>query len=146
MGADGVEPESMILPAGGSAHPPSHETVDRRLHLVKLQGRKVYSLAVRRIVEVITECMEACNLRPEDIALVVPHQMNQRIMEAAVHRLDIGMSHLFINIDRYGNTGAATVPIALHEADEQGRLQPGDVVVMVTFGAGVSWAGAVVRW
>jgi 3-oxoacyl-[acyl-carrier-protein] synthase-3 len=67
-------------------------------------------------------------------------------MEAAVHRLDIEMSHLFVNIDRYGNTGAATVPIALHEAHESGRLKRGDVVVMVTFGAGVSWAGAVVRW
>ena len=146
MGADGVNPESMIMPAGGSSQPATHETVDRRLHFVKLQGRKVYSLAVRRIVEVIRECMDACDLTPADIGLIVPHQMNQRIMEAAVHRLDIEMDHLFVNIDRYGNTGAATVPVALHEAHEEGRLAPGDIVVMVTFGAGVSWAGAVVRW
>lgn len=146
LGADGVEPESMILPAGGSAQPPTHETVDQRLHFVKLQGRKVYNLAVRKIVEVITECMEACDLEPEDIGLVIPHQMNRRIMEGAVQRLHIEMDHLFVNIDRYGNTGAATVPIAMHEAHEEGRLKRGDIVVYVTFGAGVSWAGGVLRW
>ena len=90
--------------------------------------------------------MEACDLSPGDIGLVIPHQMNERIMKAAVERLSISMDHLFINIDRYGNTGAATVPIAMHEAQEQGRLKRGDIAVLVTFGAGLSWSGAVLRW
>ena len=136
----------MTRPAGGSLRPPSHETVDAKLHVVTLRGREVYSLAVRKIVEVINECMEACDLTPDDIGLVIPHQMNERIMRAAVERLSISMDHLFINIDRYGNTGAATVPIALHESHEQGRLKRGDIAVMVTFGAGLSWSGAVIRW
>lgn len=146
MGADGIRSRSMTLPAGGSVAPPTHETVDARMHYVKLRGREVYQLAVRRIVEVVNECMEACDLEPDDIGLVVPHQMNERIMRAAVERLDIEMDHLYVNIDRFGNTGAATVPIALHEAHDTGRLHRGDIAVLVTFGAGLSWSGAVVRW
>ncbi|MFW6162098.1 MAG: beta-ketoacyl-ACP synthase III [Planctomycetota bacterium] len=146
MGADGIRSRSMTMPAGGSANPPTHETVDARMHFVKLRGREVYQLAVRQIVEVINECVQACGLTTDDIDLVVPHQMNERIMQAAVERLDMEMDHLYVNIDRYGNTGAATVPIALHEAHDAGRLGRGDVVVLVTFGAGLSWSGAVLRW
>ena len=146
MGADGVNSRSMTMPGGGSFQPPSHETIDQRLHFVKLRGREVFTLAVRKIVEVVNECITACDLTPGDIGLVIPHQMNGRIMRAAVERLSISMDRLFINIDRYGNTGAATVPIAMHEAHESGRLDRGDIAVLVTFGAGLSWSGAVLRW
>jgi len=146
MGADGTNNGSMILPAGGSRYPASHDTVDQRLHYIKLRGREVFQLAVRKIVDVVTECVQACGLTLGDVALVVPHQMNLRIIEASSERLGLPMEKVFVNLDRYGNTGAATVPIALHEAHTQGRLRPGDVVVLVTFGAGLTWSGAVLRW
>ena len=149
MGADGANSRSMTMPGRNSlrgSESSSHATLDGRQHFVKLRGREVFNLAVRKIVAVVNECMAACDLAPEDVGLIIPHQMNERIMRAAVERLDISMDHLFINIDRYGNTGAATVPIALHEAHESGRLRRGDLAVLVTFGAGLSWSGAVVRW
>jgi len=146
LGADGSNGGSMTLPAGGSRLPASHATVDARYHFINLRGREVFQLAVRKIVEVVTQCLEACELSHDDVALLVPHQMNLRIMQASASRLDIPMDKVFVNIDRYGNTGAATVPIALHEAHEQGRVQRGDIVILVTFGGGLSWSGAVLRW
>jgi 3-oxoacyl-[acyl-carrier-protein] synthase-3 len=94
----------------------------------------------------VTDCLAACSLTAHDVGLIIPHQMNLRIMSAAAERLELPMDKVFVNIDRYGNTGAATVPVALHEAHEQGRLKRGDIVVLVTFGAGLTWAGSVIRW
>jgi len=146
IGADGANWQSMTLPGGGSRAPASHETVDQRPHYIKLRGREVFNLAVRRIVEIIGECVEACGLTTDDVDLFIPHQMNLRIMKAATERLGLPMDKLFVNIDRYGNTGAATVPVALSEAKAQGRAKPGDIIVLVTFGAGLTWSGAVLRW
>jgi 3-oxoacyl-[acyl-carrier-protein] synthase-3 len=146
IGADGANWQSMSLPGGGSREPASHESVDARRHYIHLRGREVFNLAVRRIVEIVGECVEACGLTPDDVDMIVPHQMNLRIMKAAIERLGLSMDKLFVNIDRYGNTGAATVPLALSEAKADGCLQPGDIVVLVTFGAGLTWSGAVLRW
>jgi len=146
LGADGANGGSMTLPAGGSRQPATHETVEQRLHYIKLRGREVFQLAVRKIVEVVNECLEACGLTTADVGLLIPHQMNVRIMRAAAERLGIPMEKVFVNIDRYGNTGAATVPVCIHEADEQGLLQRGDIAVLVTFGGGLTWSGAVLRW
>jgi len=146
LGADGANSGSMTLPAGGSRQPATHETVDQRLHYIQLRGREVFNLAVRKIVEVITECIEACDLTTEDVDLVIPHQMNLRIMKASADRVGIPMEKVFVNIDRYGNTGAATVPVALHEAQRDGQLKRGDTTVFVTFGGGLTWSGCVVRW
>jgi len=146
LGADGSNGRSMILPAGGSRQPTTHETVDRRLHYIKIRGREVFNLAVRKIVEVVNQCAQACNLAPEEIGLVVPHQMNFRIIRACAERLGMPMDKMFVNIDRYGNSGAATVPIAIHEAHEEGRIHRGDIVILVTFGGGLTWSGAVLRW
>jgi len=146
MGADGANSGSMTLPSSGSYMPPTHRTVDERMHYIKLRGREVFNLAVRKIVEVVTECLDACDLSVDDIGLLIPHQMNLRIMRSSTERLGIPMDKLFVNIDRYGNTGAATVPIAIHEAHESGQLQRGDYVVLVTFGGGLTWSGCVVRW
>jgi len=146
LGADGANSSSMTLPAGGSRHPADPEGLSQRLHYIKLRGREVFQLAVRKIIEVVHQCVGACGLTMADIALLIPHQMNLRIIQAAGERLGIPAEKVFVNIDRYGNTGAATVPIALHEAHTQGRLKRGDIVVLVTFGAGLSWSGAVLRW
>lgn len=146
LGADGVNNRSMTLPAGGSRQPPTIETVQQKLHTIHLRGREVFNLAVRRIVEVVNECLEVCRLATDDDLLIVPHQMNGRIIQAAAERLGIPMERWFVNIDRYGNTGAATIPIALTEASRDGRLAPGVAVVLVAFGAGLTWGGGVVRW
>ncbi len=146
LGADGANSGSMTLPGGGSRYPAGPESLEQRLHYIKLRGREVFQLAVRKIVEVVNQCAEACGITMADISLLVPHQMNLRIIQASSERLGIPMDRVFVNIDRYGNTGAATVPIALHEAHTQGRLKRGDLVVLVTFGAGLSWSGAVLRW
>ncbi|MFP4057896.1 MAG: beta-ketoacyl-ACP synthase III [Candidatus Brocadiia bacterium] len=146
LGADGSNWTSMTLPAGGSRQPTTAQTVAQRLHFIKLRGREVFNLAVRRIVGIVTECVEACGLTVDQVGLIVPHQMNLRIMKASAERLGVPMDKVFVNIDRYGNTGSATVPVALHEAHEQGRLERGDIVVLVTFGGGLSWSGAVLRW
>ncbi len=146
LGADGANGGSMVLPGGGSRVPATHESVEARQHYIKLRGREVFQLAVRKIVEVVQQCVAACGVTMADVALLMPHQMNLRIIQASAERLGIPMDRVFVNIDLYGNTGAATVPIALHEAHTQGRLSRGDLVVLVTFGAGLSWSGAVVRW
>jgi len=146
LGADGANGGSMTLPSSGSRTPPTHDALDQRLQFIHLRGREVFNLAVRKIVEVVDQCLGACGLAHRDVALLIPHQMNLRIIRASAERLEIPMERVFVNIDRYGNTGAATVPIALHEAHEQGQLQRGDIVVLVTFGGGLTWSGAVLRW
>ena len=146
MGADGANGRSMTLPASGTRTPVTHEAIDQRLHLIHLRGREVFNLAVRRIVEVVQHSVAACDLSVNDIGLLVPHQMNLRIMQACAERLGLPMEKVYVNIDRYGNTGAATIPVALAEAEQDGRMQPGDLVVLVAFGGGLTWAGGVVRW
>ena len=146
LGADGANSSSMTLPASGSRHPTTHDTVEQRLHYIQLRGREVFSLAVRKIVEVVTECLGACSLSADDVGLLIPHQMNLRIMKASAERLGVPMDKVFVNIDRYGNTGSATVPVAIHEAQRDGQLRRGDIAVLVTFGAGLTWSGCVLRW
>ena len=146
LGADGINNNSMTLPAGGSRQPATVESVQQKLHTIHLRGREVYNLAVRRIVEVVDECLAACGLSKDDHIRVIAHQMNLRIMQASAERLGTPMDQWYVNIDRYGNTGAATIPIALAEARREGFIEPGMATVMVSFGAGLTWAGSVVQW
>ena len=112
---------------------------------MKIRGREVYKFAVGRFVEMIEEGMRRCALSADDVKLIVPHQVNQRIIDSAMERLGFPPEKAFVNIDRYGNTSAASIPIALDEAVRAGKLKPGDVAIMVAFGAGLTWANAVVR-
>ncbi len=146
MGADGRGGDMMILPAGGSALPASHETVDNRQHYIKLRGREVFRFAVNKMAELIVDAAEKCRIDVSDIALVVPHQVNTRIIVPAAEKAGISQEKVFVNIDRYGNTSGASAAIALHEANMEGRLQPGDLVVLVAFGGGLTWSSAVLRW
>lgn len=146
LGADGANGGSMTLPASGSRTPVTHEALDQGLQYIHLRGREVFNLAVRKIVDVVRHSVAACGLALSDVGLLVPHQMNLRIMQASADRLGLPMDRVYVNIDRYGNTGAATIPIALDEADQEGRLQAGDVVVLVAFGGGLTWGGSVLRW
>lgn len=146
MAADGSGGEMLILPAGGSRHPATHETVDRRMHYMVINGRAVFKEAVATIVRLVDESLERCHLQRSDIKMVIPHQMNARIIESAAKRLDIPMEKIFINLDKYGNTSAATIPIALDEAARQGVIERGDLIALVTFGGGLTWGSSLIRY
>ncbi len=146
LGADGRNPNLLYLPAGGSAKPASHATVDAREHYLKMNGKEVFKLAVRAMEQAARDILASQNLSPDDIALVIPHQANTRIIDALSARLEIPMERFFINLERYGNTSAASIPIALGEAAEMGRLQAGQNILLVGFGAGLTWAAALIRW
>jgi 3-oxoacyl-[acyl-carrier-protein] synthase-3 len=141
--ADGSQPELLCLPGGGSRHPASAQTIADKLHFMKLNGREVYKFAVTRFQELIQEALADCGLTVDDIALVIPHQVNQRIIDSAVRHMAFPPEKVMGNLDRYGNTSAASVPIALDEAMRTGRLRQGDNVLLVAFGGGFTWASAV---
>jgi 3-oxoacyl-[acyl-carrier-protein] synthase-3 len=144
--SDGTLVHLLEMPAGGSLRPPSHETVDQRMHVIRMSGNDVFKHAVRAMESVAVEALEAAGQKPEDLALFVPHQANIRIIEATAKRLRVPMEKVFINLDRYGNTSSASVPLALDQARRSGRIRPGDLVEMVAFGGGFTWAASVVRW
>ena len=146
MGADGSETDILCVPAGGCASPHTVETIERSLHTIHMQGNQVFKHAVRVMCQSAIDVVERAGLTTEQIDLVVPHQANNRIIEALSQRLNIGLDRFKVNLDRYGNTSAASIPIALDEAMRNGRIQSGDNVLMVAFGGGLTWAGALVRW
>jgi 3-oxoacyl-[acyl-carrier-protein] synthase-3 len=146
MRSDGSGAELLSLPAGGSRLPPSLETVNGNLHYIKMNGREVFRFATRVMVQATLEAVAAARLTMDDVHLIIPHQANQRIIEAAARGLNIPSEKVLVNIDRYGNTSTASIPIATCEAFEQGKLNPGDHVVFVGFGAGLTWGAAVVQW
>ncbi len=146
LAADGGSVEAIWIPAGGSRTPTTAESLERRLNCISMEGKEVYRFAVNIVPEVILEALKRACLTAEDIDLLVMHQANVRIMRAASDRLGIPWEKVFVNLDRYGNTSAGSIPIALSEAQAQGRLQRGSVVVTVGFGAGLTWAANVIRW
>lgn len=134
------------IPGGGSAHPATAETIAAGLHYVTMQGREVFKHAVRAMGDSSATVIADAGLVPDDISLLIPHQANLRIIEATAKRLNVSMERVFVNVDRYGNTSAATIPIAIHEAHAAGRLKAGDYVVLTAFGGGLTWASAVLQW
>jgi 3-oxoacyl-[acyl-carrier-protein] synthase-3 len=146
LGADGSGAELLRVPAGGSKRPASQETLDERLHFITMKGREVFRFAVRVMPEATRQVVERADLTLADISLIVPHQANQRIIQAAARSLDLPEESFFCNLERYGNTSAASIPIALCEAAEAGRIARDDTVVCVGFGAGLTWAAAAIRW
>ncbi|MDX2110045.1 MAG: beta-ketoacyl-ACP synthase III [Verrucomicrobiota bacterium] len=146
LGADGDEAELLSMPAGGSAKRPSQETVAAGEHFLKMQGNMVFKSAVRVMAQCAAETLEKHGLKASDIALVVPHQANNRIIEALSERLGIGMDRFKINLDRFGNTSAASIPIALDEAYRNGRIKSGDYILLIAFGAGLTWASTLLKW
>ncbi len=136
----------LYMPAGGSLNPPSHETVDKRMHYVHQEGQQVFKYAVRRMCEVACSLLERNGFSHKDLALVVPHQANMRIIRAMQERLGIDDAKVMINIDRYGNTTAATIPLGLCDAVKEKRLKKGDLVLLVSVGAGYTTGGILMRW
>jgi 3-oxoacyl-[acyl-carrier-protein] synthase-3 len=146
LGSDGAGACSLYVPAGGSRQPASAATVAERAHYVKMQGRDVFRFATRVLPESVVQALEAANLRTEDIDVLIPHQANTRIIDHAVRRLKVDEATVFSNVARYGNTSAASIPVALCEAIDEGRVQPGSTVVLSGFGAGLTWGTVVWRW
>jgi 3-oxoacyl-[acyl-carrier-protein] synthase-3 len=143
---DGSGGNFLYMPGGGSLNPPTHETVDKNMHVVHQEGSQVFKYAVRRMAELAVELLERNGFKSEDLALVVPHQANLRIIRAMQERLGIDDCKVMVNIDRYGNTTAGTIPLGLRDAVAQGRLRKGDLVVLVAVGAGYTTGGVLLRW
>jgi len=146
IASDGNFADILWMPGGGTRHPITRQNVDKHLQTIKMSGKEVYKQAVIAMVDAAKKALEKAGLSIEDIACVIPHQANVRIIEAVADRLKISIDKFFVNLDRYGNTSAAAVAIALDEANRSGRIKPGDYVLMVVFGGGLTWAGSIIEW
>jgi 3-oxoacyl-[acyl-carrier-protein] synthase III len=146
LGSDGRGWTSLNCQAYGSRYPVGAPLADEAMAYMHINGREVYQLAVRNIVETVDECMKNVGLKTTDIKKFIPHQMNARIIESVAKRMDFTDEQIFINIDKRGNTSAASIPIALDECYRSGEIEPGDAVVLVAFGAGLTWGGSVIRF
>ena len=144
--SDGSGGQYLCMPAGGSRRPATHETVTEELHYVHQDGRAVFRYAVKLMTDVCREILERNGLSPKDVQLFVPHQANLRIIDSSVDRLGLSPEQVLINIDRYANTTAATIPMGLAEAEAAGRLKSGDLVLLASFGAGFTWGSVLIRW
>ena len=143
---DGSGGDALFMPAGGSLRPPSHETVEQRMHYVKQDGRAVFKFAVRKTEEIARRILSRNGLDPSDLDLFISHQANRRIIESALEKLGLGPEKTLINIDKFGNTTAATIPLALNDAVCTGRLKKGDLVLLASVGAGFTVGAVLLRW
>jgi 3-oxoacyl-[acyl-carrier-protein] synthase-3 len=143
---DGSGGQYLYMPGGGSLNPPTHETVDKKMHYVHQEGSAVFKYAVRRMAELAAHVVERNGLKSEDIALVVPHQANLRIIRAMQERLGLPDERVMVNIDRYGNTTGGTIPLGLRDAVEQQKLKKGDLVLLMAVGAGYTTGSVLLRW
>jgi 3-oxoacyl-[acyl-carrier-protein] synthase-3 len=144
LGSDGSKHDALIVPGGGSRHPCSQEVLDKGMQHIRMDERRVFKFATKTPAQAAVRAIEGCGLSVDDIALLIPHQANLRIIQSLAKSLRIPLEKVYINLDRYGNTSAASIPIALCEAMEEGRVTDGDHIVLLGFGAGLTWAAAVV--
>ena len=144
--SDGTLCELIMVPGGGSRTPPSEKVISERLQYIKMKGNETFKVAVRTLEEIARATLSANGLRVEDLDLYVPHQANVRILKAVIERLGLPIEKVLLNLDRYGNTSAASIPIALDEAVREGRIKDGSLVMLGAFGAGLTWASAIIRW
>ena len=144
--SDGNHSDMLIVPGGIGREPVSHEAVDNKMYCLKMAGQSTFKMAVKRMTEVSRECLEFNGLSTEDVDVVIPHQANRRIIETVSDKLNVNIDKFMINIHKYGNTSAASIPIALHEARESGRLQSGTLSLLTVLGAGITWGAAAIRW
>jgi 3-oxoacyl-[acyl-carrier-protein] synthase-3 len=144
--SDGLLGDLIQVPAGGAQHPTSHETIRRRMHFVKMKGNETFKAAVRALEGVVQEALEHNKVKPEEIDFLVPHQANLRIIQAMAQRLNMPMEKVVLNLPKYGNTSAASIPMALDEAVRDGRIKENHLLLFEAFGGGLTWASALVRW
>ena len=146
LGADGSGGDLLCLPAGGTSRPATEATVRERLHFVHMAGNEVFKFAVKVMGEAALNALEHAKIDTSEVDWLIPHQANIRIIQSAAKRLKMPMEKVIVNVDKYGNTSSASIPIALEEAIHDGRIKSGQVITMVGFGAGLTWASAVMRW
>ncbi|MEI6127101.1 MAG: beta-ketoacyl-ACP synthase III [Pseudomonadota bacterium] len=144
--SDGAHKELLYMPGGGSLNPSSEETLKKRLHYLKMDGNKVFKIAIKSLEEAALTALKHNNYTGDDLDLLVSHQANARIIQAIAKRLNLPAEKVFINIEKYGNTSSASVPIALDEANRKRRIKKNDLVLLDAFGAGVTWGAALIRW
>jgi 3-oxoacyl-[acyl-carrier-protein] synthase-3 len=146
LGADGAMGDLLMVPGGGARLPLRPDNIHQKLQYIRMDGRKVFRQAIEAMDRCAQLCLKKAGLRAEDLSCVFPHQANIRIIEALAQRLGLPLEAFHVHVDRYGNTSAACIPIALHEASRSGRISPGDLLLLVAFGAGLTWAGIVLEW
>ena len=146
MHSDGTLGDVLEIKSGVSQNPPSERTVRDGEHFLRMQGKKLFPFAVRSMEDSIRQCLDRAGLAPEDLDVVIPHQANIRIIDGVRERLGVGLDKVYVNIERYGNTSSASIPIALDELVRGGRIQPGDAVAFAAFGGGATWGGSVMKW
>lgn len=144
--SDGSLWDLLHTPGGGSRNPTSRETLKKRMHYIKMRGNETFKVAVRTLESLVVETLKESNLKPSQLSLLIPHQANIRIIQATAKRLDLPMDRVMINLDKYGNTSAASIPIALDEAVRTGRIKEGDYILLEAFGGGLTWASALIKW
>ncbi|MBI4654109.1 MAG: ketoacyl-ACP synthase III [Nitrospirae bacterium] len=144
--SDGSLWDLLCVPGGGSRHPASKETVKDRLHYIKMKGNKTFKVAVKALESLVVNTLKANKIKPSQIALLIPHQANLRIIQAVAKRLHLPMSKVVVNIDKYGNTSSASIPLALDEAVRAGRINDGDYILLEAFGGGLTWGAALIKW
>jgi len=138
--------ELLNMPGGGSRNPASKESLKKKMHYLRMKGNETFKIAVRTLENLVARTLEENKLKPSQLSLLIPHQANLRIIQATAERLNIPMEKVFVNIDKYGNTSAASIPIALDEAVRQGRVRDGDYVLLEAFGGGLTWASVLIKW
>lgn len=146
LGSNGAAGELLMLPAGGSRHPASHSTINKRMHYIKMRGNELFKYAVKIMVESAEKVLSAAGLTPKDVNCFIPHQANNRILSAVAKRLGLDEKKVYVNIQRYGNMSSASLAIALSEAVQEGRIKKGDIVLLDAFGAGLLWGACVIKW
>ncbi len=144
--SDGSFGDLLHVPAGGASHPPSHETIRKRMHFIRMKGNETFKAAVRALEGVAQEALEHNKVKPEDIDFLIPHQANLRIIQAMAQRLNMPMEKVVLTLPKYGNTSAASIPMALDEAVRDGRIRENHLLLFEAFGGGLTWASALVRW
>lgn len=146
LGADGSGAETIEIPGGGSRHPADQETIDNHMHCLHMNGKETFRFAVKAMGSTVMKSLERAGLSKEDIDYFIPHQANIRIIQSAAKRLHLPMEKVFVNIEKYGNTSAASIPIALAEAEREGKLKKGEIIALSGFGAGLTWASCIMKW
>ncbi len=146
LGADGSGGKYMMVPAGGSREPATPEVLAQKRNKMQMNGSEVFRFAMKKLPEATERALELAGLAKSDLKLIIPHQANRRIIESAARWMDLPMDKFMINVERYGNTSSATIPIALHEALETGRIESGDLIALTGFGGGLTWGSLIIRW
>lgn len=144
--SDGKLGDLLHTPGGGSRNPASKETIKKRMHYIKMKGNETFKVAVRTLENLVVETLKINNIKPSQLSLLIPHQANLRIITATAERLGLPLERVLINLDRYGNTSAASIPIALDEAVRTRRIREGDYILLEAFGGGLTWGSALIKW